>query len=352
MKIAFDVMKFKKGQWINVVKHHERLGQHKRPASQLSQDQWLAPKPMYTLRKCDWKKLEAADAQVGTKVDGVTVRSNAVAVVGLHFQLGHSSLWRDENGKPLPAGKRPNMKKLAEQAVLEAEKIYGSGNVVGAALHCDEVSPHVEVYIVPMRDGRLNAKSFIDGPGELSDKWIGIYQGYKAAGFDVEHPDTGAGLGGADLDGLAGIAGILRSPTAIVKNEVLKYQLAKAGTENDRLKKLVVKRSVTVRELANENKRLNHTQAALADENKGLLAQLAAHAVSSFDTAKQAFVDAASDIGKALAKIVSLETHIQKLERLRVSAFEDGRNFERKHGAKKQSPAVDLGSDFDSGLGR
>lgn len=275
MKISFDVAKFKKGMWLNVVKHHDRLGNHQSPDSQLPKDKWLTARPMYTLRKTDWAKLKAADAQIGTKVDGVAVRRDAVAVVGLHFQLGHSSLWRDSNGKPLPSRQRPNLKKLAEQAVLEAERIYGKENIAGAVLHCDETAPHVEVYVTPIRDGRLNAKSFIDGPGALSQEHIKIFEGYKAAGFDVEHPDTGAGLGGADLDGLEGVAGLIRAATSPAQNEVLKYQLRKSQKENLRLSQLVKGKQKVIVQMGKQITQLDRHLANSQSETAHLKLELA-----------------------------------------------------------------------------
>lgn len=40
---------------------------------------------------------------------------------------------------------------------------HGAENVVQAAVHRDESSPHLVVYVIPLRDGRLNAKSYFDG---------------------------------------------------------------------------------------------------------------------------------------------------------------------------------------------
>ena len=42
-------------------------------------------------------------------------------------------------------------------------KRHGSDNVVGWSIHRDEQAPHLAVYVVPLKDGKLNAKHFTGG---------------------------------------------------------------------------------------------------------------------------------------------------------------------------------------------
>lgn len=45
---------------------------------------------------------------------------------------------------------------------------HGSDNVVGWSIHRDEQAPHLAVYVVPLKDGKLNAKHFTGGKKVLS----------------------------------------------------------------------------------------------------------------------------------------------------------------------------------------
>ena len=49
-----------------------------------------------------------------------------------------------------------------------AQKRHGSENVVGWSIHRDEQAPHLAVYVVPLKDGKLNAKHFTGGKKVLS----------------------------------------------------------------------------------------------------------------------------------------------------------------------------------------
>jgi hypothetical protein len=45
---------------------------------------------------------------------------------------------------------------------------HGAENVVFSAIHRDELTPHMVAYVVPIRDGRLNAKHWLGGKAKLS----------------------------------------------------------------------------------------------------------------------------------------------------------------------------------------
>ena len=47
-------------------------------------------------------------------------------------------------------------------------KRHGADNVVGWSIHRDEQAPHLAVYVVPLKDGKLNAKHFTGGKKVLS----------------------------------------------------------------------------------------------------------------------------------------------------------------------------------------
>lgn len=50
-------------------------------------------------------------------------------------------------------------------------KIYGEDNILSMHLHMDEKTPHLHIVVTPITsDGRLSAKSFVDGRKALADQ--------------------------------------------------------------------------------------------------------------------------------------------------------------------------------------
>jgi len=62
-----------------------------------------------------------------------------------------------------------------------AKKLFGADNVLSVAHHLDEKTPHVQIIVQPLKDGKLNAKHFIGGSrdrmAELQDEF------FKEVGF-------------------------------------------------------------------------------------------------------------------------------------------------------------------------
>jgi len=56
-----------------------------------------------------------------------------------------------------------NKQKFLLDAQDWAEKIFGAENIMSCAHHFDETTPHVHMIVMPMKDGKLNAKHFIGG---------------------------------------------------------------------------------------------------------------------------------------------------------------------------------------------
>lgn len=317
MKITYDCMKFKKGQWRNVVAHHERLGEHLNPDSQLkNRAMWLAPKGRLTVVPIDHAKLEMANSQAGSKVAGKTIRKDAVVMIGVHVQLGHSELWRDADGHPLPVGQRPPLKELAQQAVEAVSAIYTRDNIAGAVLHLDETAPHLEIYVTPFHEGRINCKHFLDGPASLRAHWQTVYQSYKDAGFDVEAPNSGAGLGGAPLDGLAGVAGVIRGVTSPVQNEVLKYQLRKSKARHGNLERLVMGKQKVIVRMQSEIDGLRTDLASAHAENRHLQVQLASYSERMMEMVRERVSDYEATIKSLRQELASLRSSItQQIQR-------------------------------------
>ncbi len=51
--------------------------------------------------------------------------------------------------------------KFCRNSIEWLEDKYGKENVVVATIHNDETTPHLSAFVVPLKDGKLNAKSFI-----------------------------------------------------------------------------------------------------------------------------------------------------------------------------------------------
>lgn len=58
----------------------------------------------------------------------------------------------------------PDLDEWKKANIEWLQATFGKENVVSAVLHMDERNPHIHAVIIPMKDGRLNAKSFMNGP--------------------------------------------------------------------------------------------------------------------------------------------------------------------------------------------
>ena len=59
--------------------------------------------------------------------------------------------------------------KYFDEAKKWLEDKHGKDNVIATTIHRDESTPHMIAYVVPLVDGRLNAKKFLGGRQKLSD---------------------------------------------------------------------------------------------------------------------------------------------------------------------------------------
>ena len=59
--------------------------------------------------------------------------------------------------------------KYFDDAKKWLENKHGKDNVIATTIHRDESTPHMIAYVVPLVDGRLNAKKFLGGRQKLSD---------------------------------------------------------------------------------------------------------------------------------------------------------------------------------------
>lgn len=134
-------------------------------ASQLPAASWFTEQGCHTA--VPWND------ELAAKAASLAKRKDAVVGIELVVQVGNQTDWRDPPTKQHPNGKpkRPapaSMKNLTEAVRRWLGTEFGSDNVISVQLHTDESTPHVQCVIAPIRDGKLNAKHWMDGAGKLA----------------------------------------------------------------------------------------------------------------------------------------------------------------------------------------
>lgn len=162
LKFTFAVKKMKAGDLGRAEGHNCRT--HK-TESQLPKRAWFTKAGHHTI--VPWDEEKAAGARSMSK------RKDAVVGINIVIQVGNQLDWRDPPTDECPEGK-PKAKKPADlnalakagKAWLEAE--FGAENVVSIEVHTDESTPHLQAVVIPNKDGKLNAKHWMDGPARLA----------------------------------------------------------------------------------------------------------------------------------------------------------------------------------------
>ena len=106
------------------------------------------------------------------KKDGTpSIRKDAVRMFQVSVNLGqYDDKW---NRTVLGKDEKDKMVEVLKNDIypMLVEEFGGEDNILGAAIHMDESTPHLHLDVVPLTsDGKLSAKSFIDGPTDLSKK--------------------------------------------------------------------------------------------------------------------------------------------------------------------------------------
>lgn len=98
-----------------------------------------------------------------TKALPAKVRANAVHA--LEFVVTQSpDAWADI--PPRERIKKTHQYLMAAQGWL-TDKFGGKDNLLSARMHYDEKTPHMHVLIMPLKDGKLNARHFIGGARDV-----------------------------------------------------------------------------------------------------------------------------------------------------------------------------------------
>lgn len=170
------------------------------------------------------------------KATSLAKRKDAVVGIELVVQVGNQTDWRDPPTKQHPNGKpkRPapaSMQKLTEAVRRWLGAEFGPDNVISVQLHTDESTPHVQCVIAPIRDGKLNAKHWMDGAGKLAklrerahrhvNRVIPCEYEKGARGGQPHDPSKAAGA--SPLPGM--LDKLLNTPKLIEENTQLKARI-------------------------------------------------------------------------------------------------------------------------------
>ena len=130
--------------------------------SQLPKAAWLTPEGHHVVKS--WRQ------DVLDKAQGLAKRKDAVIGIELVFQVGNQTDWREPptpdcpQGKPIPSDQAlARLRKFTRGVSQAIEAEFGAENIVGIDLHTDESTPHVHVIVTPIKDGKLQAKHWLDG---------------------------------------------------------------------------------------------------------------------------------------------------------------------------------------------
>lgn len=65
-----------------------------------------------------------------------------------------------------------------------AEATFGKQNIIYSVVHYDEKTPHFHICLVPIKDGKLNASHWLDGPAKLNKLHDSLNKALKPLGLD------------------------------------------------------------------------------------------------------------------------------------------------------------------------
>ena len=132
--------------------------------SQLRKAAWFTPEGRHEVEP--WRP------DVLARAKGLAKRKDAVQAIQFVIQIGNQTDWRHEPEQDFPEGRPMKiadaMNSAARGIRAWVEQEFGEDNCVGIDLHTDESSPHFHVVVTPVRDGKLQAKAWLDGPRKLA----------------------------------------------------------------------------------------------------------------------------------------------------------------------------------------
>jgi len=162
MKFVMAIDKKNRGNLGTVSGHNKR---HHATSSQLPKEAWFTEAGLHEVMP--WRQDLLDEAKKLSK------RKDAVLAVELIFQVGNQTDWRDMPTPEHPHGKRKSGASAKMNALMAGVKKaglaeFGRDRIVSIDLHTDESSPHMHIVFVPIKDGKLQAKHWLNGPASCA----------------------------------------------------------------------------------------------------------------------------------------------------------------------------------------
>lgn len=162
MKFRLSIEKKNRANIGTVNGHNKRLHA---TSSQLPKEAWFTAAGQHEVMA--WQQGPLDEAKKLAK------RKDAVIAVELIFQVGNQTDWRDLPTPEHPHGKRKSGASTKMNALMDGVKKaglaeFGRDRIVSMDLHTDESTPHLHVVFVPVKDGKLHAKHWLDGPASCA----------------------------------------------------------------------------------------------------------------------------------------------------------------------------------------
>ena len=283
LKFVFNVEKLKSHQIHHAKGHNQREGHCE---SQIkNRNAWFTREGRVTVVDWDTERLREAHK--------LSKRKDAVQAISIVLQIGNQSDWREAPSKDCPEGKpkkeQPaNLHDLAKTSREWAEKEFGKENVVSIEAHLDESSPHFHLIITPIKNGKLQAKQWLNGPAALAALRSRAHQALNLivpceyepgrAGGEAHDAEKGAGKSKSanqpeKPDKTTGLSGLIARFNGSIEeeNKLLVAENKRLQDENHKLKQKVQYsgiRRVKAGELEAAEQRAERLEISLAAEKK------------------------------------------------------------------------------------
>lgn len=138
--------------------------------------------------------LTITDKRGRTYTKSAKIRKDAVTHFNLILSGSHETMMK-MLADDVKNGTKNTLQWAADNWNWLAERAGGAENIVTFNVHCDETTTHIQATIVPMYNGRLNGKKFVDGSADMKalrtdhanrvgEKW-GLERGVE--GSKAEH---------------------------------------------------------------------------------------------------------------------------------------------------------------------
>ncbi|MGL4757619.1 MAG: plasmid recombination protein [Aeromonadaceae bacterium] len=327
MKFTFAIQKMGKAE-MTIARGHNCREHH--TASQLDKRAWFSEKGGGFAVQWDKTKVQRAE--------GLAKRKDAVVGIEFVVQVGNQTDWREPPTPEHPEGKPKEVNGKTQRdmclAVKEwAEQTFGAENVVGIHLHLDESTPHVHAVVTPIKDGKLQAKAWLNGGASVAALRKSCHAAMNAR-IPCEYTPHGAGGQPHREDLRAGSAPV---PTLIDK--MTGHARAKElERENGQLRQRVAQLEQV---LFSRQKTLYRAEMAAAAERALAEAEAAGIAQSAAERAQR---EAMRQVQELSQQIQQRDTEIEVLKRHRSELADENNELQDK--LRELMPRRDNGPSF------